>query len=58
MMTQNPYSVFLFVITSIHILRITYFAAPYQKLYRAHPISSYSMLTTMYALPLTYYLNM
>jgi len=57
MMTHNPHTVFLFVITTIHILRITYFAAPYQKLYRAHPISSYSMLLCMLYHLLLKYVN-
>ena len=57
MMTQNPHMVFFFVITTIYILRITYFAAPYQKLYRAHPISSYSMLLCMLYHLLLKYVN-
>ena len=56
MMTHDPHT-FFFVITTIHILRITYFAAPYQKLYRAHPISSYSMLLCMLYHLLLKYVN-
>ena len=56
MMTHNPHTVFSFC-NYYYTYFTNYFAAPYQKLYRAHPISSYSMLLCMLYHLLLKYVN-
>ena len=58
MMYDDPQSTYGFSFCNYYYTYfMNYFAAPYQKLYRAHPISSYSMLLCMLYHLLLKYVN-